>query len=88
MQNRFSARWKHPAGKFYTMWLINQTPSDYHLFASMGHTLAEQLLVPTKIYKKWFDEWLAAKRENFYWRGIHILSERLGKMYDKQMSIL
>ena len=29
--------------------------------------------------KKWLDEWFAAKREDFYWRGIHKLPERWEK---------
>ena len=54
-------------------------PSDYHLFASMGHALAEQLFGSYEDVKKWLDEWFAAKGEDFYWRGIHKLSERWEK---------
>ena len=31
-------------------------PSDYYLFASMSHALAEQRLVSYEDVKKWFDE--------------------------------
>ena len=54
-------------------------PSDYHLFASMGHALAEQRFGSYEDVKKWLDEWFAAKGEDFYWRGIHKFSERWEK---------
>jgi len=41
------------------------TPSDYHLFASMGHVLAEQRFDSYEDVKKWLDEWFAAKGEDF-----------------------
>jgi len=46
-------------------------PSDYHLFASMGHALAEQRFDSYEDVKKWLDEWFAIKGEDFYWRDIH-----------------
>ena len=51
-------------------------PSDYHLFASMDHTLAEQHFDSYEDVKKWPDEWFAAKGEDVYWRDIHKLPER------------
>ena len=54
-------------------------PSDYHLFASMGHALAEQRFDSYESVKKWLDEWFAAKDDEFYWRGIHKLPERWEK---------
>ena len=45
--------------------------SDYHLFASMGHALAEQRFGSYEDVKKWFDECFAGKREDFYCRNIH-----------------
>jgi len=33
------------------------TLSDYHLFASMGHALAEQRFGSYEDMKKWFYEW-------------------------------
>jgi len=40
-------------------------PSDYHLFASMGHVLAEQRFDSYEDVKKWLDKWFAAKGEDF-----------------------
>jgi len=54
-------------------------PSDYHLFASMGHALAEQHFGSYEDVKKCLDEWFAAKGEDFYWRGIHKFLERWEK---------
>jgi len=54
-------------------------PSDYHLFASMGHALVEQRFDSYEDVKKWLDEWFTAKGEDFCWRGIHKLSERWEK---------
>lgn len=53
-------------------------PSDYHLFASMGHALAEQRFTSYENLRKWLDEWFA-KKEDFFWRGIHKLPERWEK---------
>ncbi|XP_025154494.1 uncharacterized protein LOC112588519 [Harpegnathos saltator] len=36
-------------------------PSDYHLFTSMGHALAEQHFSNFEEVGKWLDEWFAAK---------------------------
>jgi len=36
-------------------------PSDYHLFASMGHALAEQRFGSYKDVKKWLNEWFGKK---------------------------
>ena len=79
-QNQFGTRWKHSAGKFYPMRLTHQTwLSDYHLFASMNHALAEQRFGSDEDVKKWLDKWFAAKGEDFYWRGIHKLPEKWEK---------
>ena len=66
------------------------TPSEYRLFASMSHALAEQRFGSYEEVKKWLDEWFAAKGDDFYWRftDIHKLPERLQrKMYNKRWSI-
>ena len=71
-QNRFGTRWKHSAGKFYPEQLaysLDLNPSDYHLFASMDHALAEKRFGSYEDMKIWLYEWFAAK-EDFYWRGI------------------
>ena len=50
-------------------------PSDYHLFSSMGHALAERHFDSYEDVRKWL-EWFASKDEEFFWRGIHKLPER------------
>lgn len=54
-------------------------PSDFHLFASMGHALAEQHFGSYEEVEKWLDEWFASKTKSFYWQGIHNLAERWQK---------
>ena len=49
---------------FHAAYSSDLAPFNYHLFASMGHALAEQSLY--KDVKKRLEEWLAAKREDFY----------------------
>jgi len=46
-------------------------PSDYHLFSSTGHALAEQHFDSYDDVRKWLDEWFASKVKEFFWRGIH-----------------
>jgi len=77
-QNQFGTRWKHSVGKFYLLrFTPDLVPSDYHLFASMSHALAERFGSYEDV-KKWLDEWFATKGEDFYWR-IHKLPERWEK---------
>lgn len=54
-------------------------PSDYHLFSSMGHALAEQHFDSYEEVENWVSGWFALKDEQFYWRGIHKLPERWSK---------
>ena len=54
-------------------------PSDYHLFASLGHALAEQRFTSFKNLREWLDNWIDLKDEQFYWHGIHHLPERWEK---------
>lgn len=54
-------------------------PSDYHLFSSMGHALAEQHFGSFEDVEKWLDEWIDEKNEQFFWQGIHNLPERWEK---------
>ena len=46
-------------------------PSDYHLFASMGHSLAEQRFANFEEVEKWLPEWFALKEKKFFWNGMH-----------------
>jgi len=54
-------------------------PSDYHLFSSIGHALAEWHFDSYEDVRKWLDEWFASKDKEFFWRGIHKLLERWEK---------
>ena len=54
-------------------------PSDYYLFASMGHALAQQRFTSYEDVRKWLDDWFGSKEQQFFWRGIHKLSDRWEK---------
>lgn len=54
-------------------------PSDYHLFSSMRHALADQHFQNYEEVEKWVADWFASKNEKFYWDGIHMLPERCEK---------
>jgi len=62
--------------------------SDYHLFSSMGHALAEQHFDSYEDVRKWLYKWFASKDEKFFWRGIHKLLERWKKCIVRGTSIL
>ncbi|GFV74228.1 mariner Mos1 transposase [Trichonephila clavipes] len=51
-------------------------PSNYHLFASLGHALADPRFTSYKNVKSWLDDWLASKDRSFFWSGIRKLPER------------
>ena len=51
-------------------------PSDYHLFRSMAHALAEEHFNSYEGVEKWVSEWIASKDESFFRRGIRLLPER------------
>ena len=53
--------------------------SDYHLFRSMAHGLANQVF---RSYEevKWIDSWIASKDDQFFRRGIRTLPERWEKV--------
>ena len=55
-------------------------PSDYHLFRSMAHDLADQHFTSYEETKNWVDLWLSGKNEEFYRRGIRELPERWEKV--------
>ena len=54
-------------------------PSDFYLFASMGHALADQRFTSYDNVRNWLDDWFAAQEEKFFWSGIHKLPERWQK---------
>lgn len=51
-------------------------PSDYHLFSSMSHALADQHFVNFGEVEKWVSDFFSSKPEQFYRQGIHALPER------------
>ena len=50
-------------------------PSDYYLFRSMAHGLADQQFRSYEDIGKWLDSWIASKDEHFYRNGIRALPE-------------
>lgn len=54
--------------------------SDFHLFRSMAHGLADQRFHSYEEAKKFIDSWIASKDMSFFRRGIHILPERWEKV--------
>lgn len=57
-------------------------PSDFHLFRSMAHGLAEQHFTSYEDVQNWVSGWFASKPEKFFWDGIHKLTERWEKCVD------
>ena len=55
--------------------------SDYHLFRSMTHGLADQHFRSYEEVKNWIDSWTASKDDQFFRRGIRTtLPERWEKV--------
>ncbi|EGI67646.1 Mariner Mos1 transposase [Acromyrmex echinatior] len=63
-------------------------PSDYHLFRSMAHGLADQHFRSYEEVKNWIDSWIASKDDQFFRRRIRTLPERWEKVVasDGQLS--
>ncbi|KAG5319648.1 MOS1T transposase, partial [Pseudoatta argentina] len=55
-------------------------PSDFHLFRSMAHGLADRRFHSYEEAPKWIDSWIASKDMSFFRRGIHVLPERWEKV--------
>ncbi|KAG5310823.1 MOS1T transposase, partial [Pseudoatta argentina] len=55
-------------------------PSDFHLFRSMAHGLADRRFHSYEEAQKWIDSWIASKDMSFFRRGIHVLPERWVKV--------
>jgi [histone H3]-lysine36 N-dimethyltransferase SETMAR len=54
----------------------DMAPSDYHLFGSLQHHLADTHFVEIEEIRKCIDDFIALKPVNFYRQGIHNLPER------------
>ncbi|KAG5313023.1 MOS1T transposase, partial [Pseudoatta argentina] len=57
-------------------------PSDFHLFRSMAHGLADRRFHSYEEAQKWIDSWIASKDMSFFQRGIHVLPERWEKVVE------
>ncbi|KAG5325614.1 MOS1T transposase, partial [Pseudoatta argentina] len=57
-------------------------PSDFHLFRSMAHGLADRRFHSYEEAQKWIDSWIASKDMSFFRRGIHVLPERWSKVVE------
>ncbi|KAG5321300.1 MOS1T transposase, partial [Pseudoatta argentina] len=55
-------------------------PSDFHLFRSMAHGLADRRFHSYEEAQKWIDSWIASKDMSFFRRGIHVLPEKWEKV--------
>ena len=55
-------------------------PSDYYLFRSMAHGLADQQFHSYEDIEKWIDSWIVSKDKRFYRNGIRALPERWAKI--------
>ncbi|GFT08649.1 mariner Mos1 transposase [Trichonephila clavipes] len=55
-------------------------PSDYDLFRSMAHGLADQHFRSYENVKNWINSWIASKDNQFFQRGIPTLPERREKV--------
>ena len=54
--------------------------SDYYLFRSMAHGLADQQFRSYEDIEKWLHSWIASKDEHFYRNGIRALPEKWQKL--------
>lgn len=59
-------------------------PSDYHLFASMGHALKEQRFSNSEEVGNWLDSWFASKDGDFFRHGIRALPQRWANCIAKE----
>ena len=56
-------------------------PSDYYLFASMGHALSDQHFTSYENVRKWLDDWFASKERQFFLAWHPPIARQVGKMY-------
>ena len=50
----------------YAAYSPDLAPSDYHLFASLGHALAKKRFTSYENVREWLDNWFDLKDEQFY----------------------
>ncbi|KAG5314636.1 MOS1T transposase, partial [Pseudoatta argentina] len=55
-------------------------PSNFHLFRSITHGLADRRFHSYEEAQKWIDSWIASTDMSFFRRGIHVLPERWEKV--------
>ncbi|GFX61844.1 mariner Mos1 transposase [Trichonephila clavipes] len=60
--------------------LAQMPPSDYHLFVSLGHVLADQHFTSYNNVKSWLDDWLASKERSFFLTWYSQIAKKMGKM--------
>ncbi|UYV65998.1 hypothetical protein LAZ67_3006120 [Cordylochernes scorpioides] len=63
-------------------------PSDYHMFRSMTHSLAEQHFTSYEEAKNWVNVWIASKDEEFFRHEIRMLPERWKKSDAKEIVVV
>jgi len=63
-------------------------PSDYHLFASMGHALAQQRFTSYEDVRKWLDDWFGSKEQQFFLAWHPQIVKQVEKMYSYRWAIL
>ena len=63
-------------------------PSDYHLFRSMAHGLADQHFRSYEEVKNWIDSWMASKDDQFFRRGIRTATRKMGESSGQRWTIL
>ncbi|GFV02218.1 mariner Mos1 transposase [Trichonephila clavipes] len=54
----------------HPLYSTDLAPSDYHLFRSMAHGLADQHFRSYEEVKNWIDSWITSKDDQFFQRGI------------------
>ena len=55
-------------------------PSDYHLFRTKAHGLANEHFSSYEEVKNWIDTWIDSKDEEIFRHGIRMLLERWSKV--------
>jgi len=72
----------------YPPYFPDVAPSDYHLFRSMAHGLADQHFRSYEEVKNWIDSWMASKDDQFFRRGIRTATRKMGESSGQRWTIL